>query len=254
MSRPVETRNWSRSYRRAWNTSEYRRAGVCTIDPRGVLEVHLIDGTYELFRHYYALPSATDAQGREVAAMRGVVQSVQGMIRAGATHLGVATDHVIESFRNRLWPGYKTSDGVPPDLLAQFPLLEDALRERGIVVWPAVEFEADDALASAAEIAARDRAGDTGQHLHPRQGPRAVRARLARGAGASPHARHARRGRHHREIRRAAPRRFPTTWPSSATRRTGIRACRAGARNRRRRCWRGSATSKASPRAAATGI
>jgi 5'-3' exonuclease len=120
------------------------------------LHVHLVDGTYELFRHYYALPSARDEDGREVAAVRGVVASVLGMISSGATHIGVATDHVVESFRNDLWPGYKTSAGIEPDLLAQFPLLEAALTEAGFVVWPMVEFEADDALAAAALIAARD--------------------------------------------------------------------------------------------------
>jgi len=120
------------------------------------LEVYLVDGTYELFRHYYALPSAQDEKGREVAALRGVVSSVQGMIRDGATHLAVATDHVIESFRNELWPGYKTGDGIDPDLWAQFPLLEDALAAAGFVVWPMIEFEADDALAAAAEAAGRD--------------------------------------------------------------------------------------------------
>ena len=121
------------------------------------MRVHLIDGTYELFRHFFALPSARDAGGHEVAAVRGVSGSVLGMIRSGdATHVGVATDHVIESFRNRLWRGYKTSEGVPATLLAQFPLLEDALRALGIVVWPMVEYEADDALASAARIAAED--------------------------------------------------------------------------------------------------
>jgi 5'-3' exonuclease len=120
------------------------------------MEVHLIDGTYELFRHYYAMPPAKDADGREVAAVRGVVNSVLGMITAGATHLGVATDHVIESFRNRLWRGYKTGAGIDPPLLAQFPLLEEALGALGITVWPMIEFEADDALAAAAEAAARD--------------------------------------------------------------------------------------------------
>ena len=120
------------------------------------MEVHLIDGTYELFRHYYALPPAKDAEGREVAAVRGVVASVLGMITSGATHVGVATDHVIESFRNRLWPHYKTGAGIEPDLYAQFPLLEEALRAAGITVWPMVEFEADDALAAGAEAAARD--------------------------------------------------------------------------------------------------
>jgi 5'-3' exonuclease len=120
------------------------------------LEVYLVDGTYELFRHYYALPSARDKDGREVAAVRGVLASVLGMMKGGATHLAVATDHVIESFRNQLWPGYKTSEGVEPDLLAQFPLLEEVLSAAGVVVWPMVEFEADDALAAGAIAAARD--------------------------------------------------------------------------------------------------
>jgi len=120
------------------------------------LDVHLIDGTYELFRHFYALPSAKDPEGGEVAAVRGVLTSVLGMITAGATHIAVATDHVIESFRNDLWPGYKTGAGIDPDLLAQFPLLESALTAMGVVVWPMVEFEADDALAAAAAAAARD--------------------------------------------------------------------------------------------------
>ena len=121
------------------------------------MDVYLVDGTYELFRHYYALPSARDKDGREVAAVRGVLSSVLGMIRGGATHIAVATDHVIESFRNALWPGYKTGEGIEPDLLAQFPLLESVLSAAGIVVWPMVEFEADDALAAAAVLADRDR-------------------------------------------------------------------------------------------------
>jgi 5'-3' exonuclease len=120
------------------------------------VKVYLVDGTYELFRHYYALPSARDEDGREVAAVRGVLASVLGMIKEGATHIAVATDHVIESFRNDLWPGYKTSDGIEPDLWAQFPLLEEILSAAGIVVWPMIEYEADDALAAAAVAAARD--------------------------------------------------------------------------------------------------
>ena len=120
------------------------------------MDVHLIDGTYELFRYFHAMPSARDAEGREVAAVRGVIGSVLAMTRDGATHLGVATDHVIESFRNGLWAAYKTGEGIHPDLLAQFPLLEEALTAIGVVVWPMVEFEADDALASAAVAAARD--------------------------------------------------------------------------------------------------
>jgi 5'-3' exonuclease len=120
------------------------------------LDIYLVDGTYELFRHYYALPSARNTDGREVAAVRGVLASVLGMIKGGATHIAVATDHVIESFRNELWPDYKTGEGIEPDLLAQFQLLEEVLSAAGIVVWPMVEFEADDALASAAVAAARD--------------------------------------------------------------------------------------------------
>jgi len=120
------------------------------------LDVHLVDGTYELFRHYYALPSARDRDGREVAAVRGVLASVLGMIKGGATHIAVATDHVIESFRDGLWPGYKTGEGIEPDLWAQFPLLEETLSAAGVVVWPMVEFEADDALAAGAVAAARD--------------------------------------------------------------------------------------------------
>jgi 5'-3' exonuclease len=127
---------------------------LCSRSPR--LEIYLVDGTYELFRHYYAMPSARDAKGREVAAVRGVVSSVLGMINGGAQYVGVATDHVIESFRNELWPGYKTGEGIEPDLLAQFPLLEAALAALGIATWPMVEFEADDALAAAATAAARD--------------------------------------------------------------------------------------------------
>jgi 5'-3' exonuclease len=120
------------------------------------VDVHLVDGTYELFRHYYAVPSAHDPDGREVGAVRGVLGSVLGMITGGVTHIGVATDHVIESFRNRLWPGYKTGDGIDPDLLGQFPLLEEACAALGVTVWPMVELEADDALAAAAAAADRD--------------------------------------------------------------------------------------------------
>ncbi len=123
---------------------------------RGTLDVYLVDGTYELFRHYYALPSARNRDGREVAAVRGVLASVLGMIKGGASHIAVATDHVIESFRNDLWPGYKTGEHIDPDLLSQFALLEETLAAAGIVVWPMVEFEADDALAAGAAAAARD--------------------------------------------------------------------------------------------------
>jgi 5'-3' exonuclease len=121
-----------------------------------LLDVYLIDGTYELFRHYYAVPSARDRDGFEVGAVRAVLASVLGMISGGATHVAVATDQVIESFRNALWPGYKTGEGIDPDLWAQFPLLEQTLAAAGIVLWPMVEFEADDALAAGAAAAARD--------------------------------------------------------------------------------------------------
>jgi 5'-3' exonuclease len=120
------------------------------------LEVYLVDGTYELFRHYYAVPSAREAEGREVGAVRGVLRSLLGMLKGGVTHVAIATDHVVESFRNGLWNGYKTSEGVEPDLLAQFPVLEEVLAAAGMVVWPMVEFEADDALAAGAVLAARD--------------------------------------------------------------------------------------------------
>jgi 5'-3' exonuclease len=120
------------------------------------VDVHLLDGTYELFRHFYAMPPARDADGREVGAVRGVLNSVLGMINAGSRHVAVATDHVIESFRNRLWHGYKTGAGIDPALLSQFQLLEDSLTAMGVVVWPMVEFEADDALAAGAVKAAED--------------------------------------------------------------------------------------------------
>jgi len=120
------------------------------------VDVYLIDGTYELFRHFYAVPPARDRDGREVGAVRGVLRSLLGMMTVNTTHIGVATDHVIESFRNQLWGGYKTGDGIDPALYSQFPLLEEMLSALGVVVWPMVEFEADDALAAAAAKADAD--------------------------------------------------------------------------------------------------
>jgi 5'-3' exonuclease len=120
------------------------------------IDVYLVDGTYELFRHFFAVPSARDVNGQEIGGVRGVLASVLSMFEHGATHLGVATDHVVESFRNDLYPGYKTSEGVAPELLSQFPILEEALTAMGVWVWPMVEFEADDALASAAAKASQD--------------------------------------------------------------------------------------------------
>ena len=119
--------------------------------------VHLIDGTYELFRHFYGLRRFTKGEDPPFGAVHGVLGTVLQMLEGGATHLGVATDHVIESFRNGLWPGYKTGDGIEPALLAQFHPLEEALDAMGVPVWPMVELEADDALASAAHIANADR-------------------------------------------------------------------------------------------------
>ena len=120
------------------------------------MKVHLVDGTYELFRHFFGAPPHRTAAGQEVAAVRGVVGSVLQLLSEGATHVGVATDHVIESFRNELWPGYKTGEGIDPDLWSQAWPLEEALVALGVVVWPMVELEADDALASAAAVAADD--------------------------------------------------------------------------------------------------
>ncbi len=120
------------------------------------MKVHLVDGTYELFRHYYAVPSHINRDGQEVAAVRGVLGSMLALLEEGATHVGVATDHVIESFRNQLYPGYKTGEGIEPALRSQFELLEDALRAAGFSVWAMVEFEADDALGAAAAIADAD--------------------------------------------------------------------------------------------------
>jgi 5'-3' exonuclease len=117
--------------------------------------IHLIDGTYELFRHFYGLRRFTKGKDRPFGAVVGVLNTVLQMLEGGATHLGVATDHVIESFRNELWTGYKTGEGIDPALLAQFQPLEDALADMGIAVWPMIELEADDALASAAAIAGK---------------------------------------------------------------------------------------------------
>lgn len=120
------------------------------------MKVHLVDGTYELFRHYFAVPHSTDKTGQEIAAVRGVLGSILSMLSKDTTHIAVATDHVIESFRNDLYPHYKTGAGIAPDLLSQFPIIEDALESMGVVVWRMVEFEADDALASGAAKAIED--------------------------------------------------------------------------------------------------
>ncbi len=122
------------------------------------MNVFLIDGTYELFRHFYAVPASSDTDGNEIGAVRGVLGSIVAMLEDGVTHVGVATDHVIESFRNELWSGYKTGEGIDPVLHKQFHPLEKALSAMGVAVWPMEEFEADDGLASAAVKAAADEA------------------------------------------------------------------------------------------------
>ncbi|HVC69225.1 MAG TPA: 5'-3' exonuclease H3TH domain-containing protein [Acidimicrobiales bacterium] len=120
------------------------------------IRVHLVDGTYELFRHFFGAPPRSGADGMEIGAVRGVLSTIMAMLGDGATHIGVATDHVIESFRNGMWTGYKTGSGIDPVLRAQFVPLEEALVALGVFVWPMVDVEADDALASAAAVAADD--------------------------------------------------------------------------------------------------
>ena len=208
------------------------------------MDVYLIDGTYELFRHFYAVPSAREADGREVGAVRGVLTSMLGMINSGTRYIGVATDHVIESFRNRLWPGYKTGAGIDPDLYSQFPLLEEALIALGIATWPMVEYEADDALAAAAAAAARDPRVERVIICTPDKdlaqcvrGTRVVQLR-------SPRADRPRRSGRDREVRRAAGVDSRLPRAGRRLRRRLSRACRAGARNQQPRCSRSSGTSK----------
>src|SRR5437868_3509522 len=159
---------WARPVKRQRRSAANTRSGRCRgrasssvqvnafAYTRTHMDLHLVDGTYELFRHFYAVPAATDGNGREIGAVRGVLRSVLSMIERGATHIGVATDHIVESFRNGLYAGYKTSEGVPEALMSQFPILEGALEAMGVAVWPMVDFEADDALASAAAKGALD--------------------------------------------------------------------------------------------------
>lgn len=120
------------------------------------MKAHLIDGTYELFRHFFAMPSRAAADGQEIAATRGVVGSLLGLMEDGATHIGLATDHVITSYRNELYDGYKSGDGIDPELFSQFGLLEDVFTAMGVIVWPMIDYEADDALATAAAIGGAD--------------------------------------------------------------------------------------------------
>ena len=217
------------------------------------MEVYLVDGTYELFRHFYAVPSAREADGREVGAVRGVLASVLGMINGGAKHVGVATDHVIESFRNSLWPGYKTGEGIDPDLFAQFPLLEEGLEALGVTTWPMVEFEADDALAAAAAIAAKDPRVTRVLICTPDKdlaqcvvGTRVVQLdRRTRQSATKPaSSRSSACGRN----------RFRIIWRWSATTPTASLDSRAGARSPRRPCSRSSDISNRSPRTGGRGV
>ncbi len=169
------------------------------------MKVHLVDGTYELFRSHFGAPSRKDAAGREVGATVGLLRSLWLLLSTpGVTHVACAFDHVIESFRNELYAGYKTSAGVAPDLLAQFELAEEAVRQLGVVVWPMVEFEADDALAAAA-ARFRDLPGrGPGRALLAGQGPRAGGGRRARRLLGPPPGRRAGRGGRGRQVRRPA--------------------------------------------------
>ncbi len=164
--------------------------------------VHLIDGTYELFRHFYGLRRAKQAVDPPLGAALGVLRTVVQMLEGGATHIGVATDHVIESFRNALYDGYKTGEGIEPALHAQFHPLEEMLASMGVAVWPMVELEADDGLASAAHLAALDPRVEKVSISDARQGSRAVRRRRPRRAGGPTQRPGAQRGRHQDQVRR----------------------------------------------------
>ena len=187
------------------------------------LQVHLVDGTYELFRYHYSPANKDPLRG----ATRGVVGSCLMLLEQGATHVAVATDHVIESFRNDLWPGYKDGSGVERELRAQFPVVEDALRAAGFPVWAMVEQEADDALAAGAKVAAADDWRRAGGDLHPGQGPRPVRRRQGLAVGPPP-GQVVRRGRGARAPRCAAGARSPTCSPSWATPPTASPVCPGG--------------------------
>ena len=171
---------------------------------RATVLVHLIDGTYELFRHFYGLRRFTKGEDPPFGAVIGVLNTVLQMIETGATHVGVATDHVIESFRNRLWPGYKTGEGIEPALLAQFHPLEEALAAMGVAVWPMIELEADDALASAARIASESEDVEKVCIWTPDKDlAQCVRGTAGR-AGRPPRSEDPRCGRSAREVRRGA--------------------------------------------------
>ena len=219
-----------------------------------LVRVHLVDGTYELFRSYFGAPPARDPSGREVGATRGFIRSMLSLLaEPGVTHVACAFDHVIESFRNDLYPGYKTGEGVPADLMNQFPLAERAAEALGMVVWPMVEFEADDALAAGASrfadadgveqvvICTPDK--DLKQCV---RGTKVVTASIAGGGRSPTKPRCARSTASSRGRSR-------TGWPWSATPPTAIRACRAGARSPPAPCWAATCGWRRSPTTTATG-
>ena len=217
------------------------------------MEVHLVDGTYELFRHFHGQPSRKASDGREIAAVRGVLLTVLKMLSDTTTHIGVATDHVVESFRNELWPGYKDGSGNPPELLAQFELLEEALMALGVVVWPMVDVEADDALPpqprsptapvalSGSSSAPRTRIWRSASSVNAWSSSIGGAARFATRPGWS---------------RNSASRlrRFRTGLPWSATPRTGSLDLRAGAPVPPRSCSRTTARSMPYPMPLRSGI
>jgi 5'-3' exonuclease len=221
------------------------------VTTEALVTVHLVDATYELFRAYFAVPPLKAPDGSEVGATRGVLSTLLHLVQEeGATHVGCATDHVIRSFRNDLYAGYKTEEGVDSALLAQFPLVEEAMASLGLVVWPMIEFEADDALATAAArfadraeqviIATVDK--DLAQCV---RGHRVVMLDRRRKLMLDEDGVHANSA--------CRPRRSPTGSRWSATPPTAIRVCRDGGRSRPRSCSRGSARSTRSLRARATG-
>ena len=217
------------------------------------MQVHGVDGTYELFRHYFALPEHLDAEGIDVGAVRGVVGSVLGMLEGGATHVGVATDQVIESFRNDLWPGYKTGAGIDPVLLAQFPVLEQALEALGVAVWAMVEVEADDALGLGGGGGVRRRASRAGLDLYPRQGSRgnASSTRRSCSSTAVTTASTTKRASGPSSVSHRSRSPIISRW--WVTPPTASRGCVGGERSRPRRCSRATSTSRRSPSTRTTG-
>ena len=212
----------------------------------GSVKVHLVDGTYELFRQNFGR-LAKEPDAGPFAATTGVLASTLQLLADGATHVAVASDHVIESFRNNLWRGYKTSAGMPPELLAQIPIVEQALEAMGVTTWAMVELRGRRRPRRGRRDRRRRRARRAGPDRHPGQGPRPVRARHAGRAVRPPQAGAHRRGRRDRQVRRSRRRRSPTTSGSSATPPTASPASSAGAPRARPPSWPATDTSRTSP-------